>query len=51
MTQEALEKLEGYYQYKEEDSRALAFRQASCTVKALPWYTATHMHISSVLEL
>ena len=39
--QEALELLERYYQHldhKQGDTRALAFRQASCTIKALPRY-------------
>ena len=37
--QDALELLERYYQhvdYKQGDTRSLAFRQASCALKALP---------------
>ena len=37
--QDALELLERYYQhvdYKQGDTRPLAFRQASCALKALP---------------
>ena len=43
--QEALELLEKYYQFldhKQGDTRALAFGQASCTIKTLPKYVQNH---------